>query len=836
MVDLFMGRRATAARTSTLFSRHINPRFSYIRQCAPPVFIDGAGQGMRFIRSMAHRMRRSLLLACILSLKFTAFADAEAAFFPEKLREMEAAVSLAISDGRLPGGVLWIERRGVAYHKAFGERAVEPQREVMTEETIFDAASLTKVIATTSAVMRLIEQGRLELEAPVSRYLPEFTGSGKESITVRQLLTHTSGLRAGLSLAQPWSGPEAALALACAEPLPDAPGTIHRYSDINFIVLGELVRRVSGQALDGFCAKEFFEPLKMSDTSYRPAEAVQPRIAPTQRQADGSVLRREVHDPTARRMGGVAGHAGLFTTASDLARFCRMLLNGGELEGARIFKPETVALMTRVQTPEGLARRGLGWDIDSPYAGPRGGWFPVGSYGHTGWTGASLWIDPFSGCFVIFLSNRNHPTEAGNVIPLRRMLGTLAAEAIRDFNFLHVPGALPRLQHSPPQSRTAHGAPQQTAVLTGIDVLARGRFAALRGLRVALVTNHTGIDRERRTTIDLLHKAEGVELVSLFSPEHGIRGTLDVKVGDSRDEKTGLPIFSLYGATRAPSPEQLATCDALVFDIQDIGCRFYTYISTLGECLAAAGKAGKKVFVLDRPNPINGITVEGPMRAGEASFVAWHELPVRHGMTVGELARMFNVERGLGADLTVIPCEGWQRESWLDGTALPWLSPSPNMRSLIAATLYPGVGLIEFCNISVGRGTDRPFEIIGAPYIDDRQLAAELNAAELPGVSFLAARFTPSSSVFSGKECGGVQIQLLDRDALSSVDLGMLIAATLHRLHPKEFKIEQMSRLLVHPATLQALRENQPLSSLHALWTAEREKFRERRAPFLLYR
>ena len=372
-------------------------------------------------------------------------------FRPDKLAEIDAAILASIAEGQTPGGVLWLERRGGAYHKAFGARAVEPVREPMTEDTIFDAASLTKVIATTTAVMKLVEQGRIDVEAPVRRYLPEFAANGKEAVTVRQLLTHVSGLPPGLSLQKEWTGRDAAIAHACAEKLVEPPGTKSRYSDVNFILLGEIVRRVAGEPLDRFCAREVFGPLGMKDTGFRPFDpavavaftaAGSGRIAPTEHRAEG-LLRGVVHDPTSRRMGGVAGHAGLFTTANDLARFARMMLGGGELDGRHILRPATVKLMTAVQSPPGLARRGFGWDIDSPYAGPRGAHFPIGSFGHTGWTGTSLWIDPFSGTSVVFVANRNHPTEAGNVIALRRKLGTLAAEAVRDFDFTHVAGALP---------------------------------------------------------------------------------------------------------------------------------------------------------------------------------------------------------------------------------------------------------------------------------------------------------------------------------------------------------------------------------------------------------
>ena len=288
-------------------------------------------------------------------------------------------------------------------------------------------------------------------------------------------------------------------------------------------------------------------------------------------------------------------------------------------------------------------------------------------------------------------------------------------------------------------------------------MLVREKFAPLKGLRIGLVTNHTGEDRERNPTIDLLKNAPGVELKVLFSPEHGIRGAVDEGVGDSVDQKTGLPIYSLYGERTKPTPEQLKDLDALVFDIQDIGCRFYTYTATMGLTLAAAGENGKKYFVLDRVNPINGTMIDGPVRVGKGSFVAYHEVPLRYGMTIGELARMCNAERNCKADLTVIQVENWQRDSWFDQTGLPWTNPSPNMRSLPAAILYPGIGLLESA-LSVGRGTDTPFEVIGAPYADDVKLADALNAAGLPGVRFMPVQFMPTYSVHKGQLCKGVYI------------------------------------------------------------------------------
>jgi uncharacterized protein YbbC (DUF1343 family) len=697
----------------------------------------------------------------------------------------------------------------------------------------------------------------------VRHYLPEFRGEGRDSITLRHLLTHTSGLRPGLPSRPAWSGYEEAIALACAEKATNSSGTVFRYSDINFILLGEVVQRASRRRLEEFVASEIYGPLRMRDTGYLPSSDHIARIAPTETSAEG-MLRGRVHDPTARRMRGVAGHAGVFTTAADLARYARMLLNGGELNGVRVFRPETVALMTSVQSPEAvLSRRGLGWDIDSPYSRPRGVVFPRGSFGHTGWTGAALWIDPFSKTFWILLSNRVHPDGRGSTLLLYSELGTLAAKAVEGFDFEHVEGALPfrtnfisypvPVERPEGSNEMLAAAQELPGVLNGVDVLAKQQFAPLRKLRIGLITNHTGQDRSRHSTVDLLFRAPGVQLKVLFSPEHGIRGARDEAVGDSVDELTGLPIRSLYPKTpprkqgqtdkeyaallaelRAPSSASLTNLDALVFDIQDIGCRFYTYLATLGLCLEAAARAHIQFFVLDRVNPINGVRVEGPVYHGDPLFIAWHDIPLRHGMTLGELAGMLNTERGFGARLTVIPLEGWRRQMWFDATAQPWRNPSPNMRSLNAAALYPGVGLHETA-LSVGRGTDTPFEVVGAPYINDLLLASELNRAGLSGVRFIPVRFTPTLSTFKDQECGGVSIVVTDRDRLAAVDVGIAIALTTQRLYPKQYALDKVQVLLRNTATMEAIRNGASLESIKAAWAADLERFQQRRQRFLMY-
>jgi CubicO group peptidase (beta-lactamase class C family) len=361
-------------------------------------------------------------------------------------REQSVRESLrAATDRRvIPGAVFWIEREGQAMHGAIGRRAVLPKKEAMSGDTIFDLASLTKVTATTPAVMLLVEKGAVKLEARVSDYLPEFTGEGRERITVRHLLTHTSGLKPSLSVKEPWLGYDTGIGLACASLPEHAPDEQFRYSDINFILLGEIVRRAGGAPLDEFTKKRVFGPMRMRDTTFNPDAKLRGRIAPTERDESGQMLRGVVHDPTSRRMGGVAGHAGLFSTAADLARYCRMLLNGGELDGVRLFQPETVRLMTSVETPPALPdRRGLGWDIDTRYSRPRGALFPIGSFGHTGFTGTCYWVDPFSRTFFVFLSSRLHATDPKtDSRQVYEDMGTQAALCVLNFDFNDVSGAL----------------------------------------------------------------------------------------------------------------------------------------------------------------------------------------------------------------------------------------------------------------------------------------------------------------------------------------------------------------------------------------------------------
>ena len=763
-------------------------------------------------------MRPLLILLMFLVSRFPSSALGASAeeFIPAHLEAMDAAVNAAVANHEIPGAVLWIERGDEQYQKAYGSRQTTPKVEKMTLDTIFDLASLTKVVATTPSILKLIDEGKLQLEEPVSSYLPEFNKPGHERVLLRNLLTHTSGLPPGIPRVPSLKTYADGIKLACTLDLREQPGTKFVYSDVNFILLGEIVKRISGKGLNVFAKQNFFDPLQMEDTGFLPKSRLRSRIAPTELEL-GGLVRGLVHDPTSRLMGGVTGHAGCFGTAADLAKYARFWLRKGMTsEGERLLKAKLIDAATSRQSPDSLEeQRGLGWDLQTGYSSPRGEVFPVeGTYGHSGWTGTSLWIDPASKAFVILLTNRNHPTEQGTVHNLRIEVATQAALAMR-------------LQRPAPAVQ----------VLNGIDVLKQAQFAPLKNLRMGLITNHTGLSREGETTIDLLAKAPGVQLKALFSPEHGIRGQLDQEqIKDGKDEATGLPIFSLYQGTRKPTAEQLRELDILVFDIQDIGCRFYTYIGTMLNAMEAASEAGLRFMVLDRINPLSGIAVEGPICEGEPKFTSIHPLPLRHGMTVGELAKLFATEKRLKLPLEIVKMEGWNRSMWQDQTGLKWTNPSPNMRSLEAANLYPGVALIEFTNVSVGRGTDTPFHIIGAPWMNSAKVIARLREEKLPGVSFVPVKFTPNSSTHAGKLCQGVRFIVFDRNFFSPVMLGAALIRALHLEHSDAFKLEPVKQLLRHPTSLGAFKSDEPLSKITKCWEPELGVFQKRRQEVLLYK
>lgn len=724
----------------------------------------------------------------------------------------------------------------ILHRKAYGKRALEPAPEAMTLDTVFDVASLTKVVATTSSLMKLFEEGKFRLNDRVTQYLPEFQG-GKSDLTIRNLLTHFSGEPPDLILNPAWSGYQTGIRKAVAEKLDGPPGMHFVYSDINFILLGELVHRLSGQMLSDYSRQHIFLPLGMKETMFQPAAVLVPRIAPTERSApNGAPLRGVVHDETARYMGGVAGHAGLFSTADDLGRFCEMMLGKGQLNGIRLFSPFTIEKFTTPQSPpDQPILRGLGWDIDSPFSGNRGELFPIGSYGHTGFTGTSIWIDPVTQTYVIVLANSVHPFRRPAITSLRGKIGTITAAALG----VDPPGvALTGYNETLAGPGRRREIARNGRVLTGLDVLAAQTFQPLKGKRIGLITNPTGVDQTGRRNIDVMRTA-GVNIAALFSPEHGFTGAEDhPDIGNTSDPASGLKVLSLFGKTNRPTPEMLRGIDALVFDIQDVGARFYTYETTMAYSMEAAAKAGIPYFVLDRPNPITGVHVEGPLLdRDQFSFVGYCALPLRHGMTMGELAKLFNGENRIGADLTVIPMKGWQRGDWLDATDLPWINPSPNMRSLNAALLYPGVAMLEYSkNYSVGRGTDAPFEQIGADFIRGPELAAYLNARYIPGVRTYATRFQPASSNFAGITVEGVRFVITDRDAFDSARLGLEIAAALEKLYPGKIDFTANNKLIGSAEVIRTLAAGDDPRDIQQRMSDSVASFLKVRDQYLLYR
>jgi uncharacterized protein YbbC (DUF1343 family)/CubicO group peptidase (beta-lactamase class C family) len=754
----------------------------------------------------------------------------------DHLRLIDQAVAEGLDAKLMPGCVVLVGRHGKVVHfQAYGNRRVEPDTRPMTRDTVFDIASITKPVATATSMMILLDRGRFRLKDRVSQHLPDFGQNEKGRITILELLTHQSGLIADNPLADYLQGPDEAWQRIWKLSPQNEPGTKFVYSDVNFLVLGELVRKLSGQSVADFARENIFQPLGMRETGFLPRQELKQRAAPTE-QREGEWIQGEVHDPRAYHLGGVAGHAGLFSTAEDLAVYAQMMLNRGSYGGTRILSERAVATMTAAY-PVSSGQRGLGWDMQTGYSLNRGELFTSQAFGHGGFTGTVLWIDPGLDMFVIFLSNRVHPAGKGLVNPLAGRIGSIAAAAIDDkvAGTLRVPSADNR---SRSETATGHGTRSVPATIrTGIDVLQRDNFSLLKNRRVGLITNHTGLNREGTSTVELLHKAPNVKLVALFSPEHGIQGKLDVpNIADARDQATGLPIYSLYGESRRPTKESLQGIDTLVFDIQDIGARFYTYISTMGNAMQAAAEQKLRFVVLDRPNPINGVDVAGPLTdPGRESFIAFHRIPVRHGMTIGELARMFNSELSLGLDLRIVPVEGWRREEMFDATGLTWTNPSPNMRSLTQALLYPGIGLLETTNLSVGRGTDTPFEVIGAPWLDGRRLAEELRREALPGVTFVPVRFTPRESKFKETPCGGVNIVIINREQFEPLATGFALAAQLRKLYPQEWEAYAYLRLLVNREVHQALLDGRSATELLELSRDDVAGFVKRRGRFLLY-
>jgi SSS family transporter len=953
-------------------------------------------------------------------------------------------INTAIAEHKLPGAVVVIGHGGkVVFEKAYGSRALEPAVEPMTEDTIFDMASLTKVLVTTTAVLQLYEQHKIDLDAPVAKYLPEFAQNGKDKITVRELLTHYSGLPEDVDLKDDWGlrkpqraeGVRRAMSAVPYGP----PGTTFKYSDINFITLGALVEKLTvpewsvyadRPTLDIYAALNIFNVLDMKKTRYLAYDKVcgpvqqlpipwrSPilalpvhdvstpemdcdrmswtaanwimRTAPTAYDDQATtatnpdydhLLRGIVHDPTARRMGGVAGHAGVFSTAEDMAKFAQALIdkltkNTGPFPLTQATlklatspnEPATAATNATIftqdgQTTKGVASHGLGWDINTAFSRPRGTIFPIatrerpGSFGHTGFTGTSLWLDPTTDTYVILLSNAIHPRGAPPISHLRGDVATAAAKALGltaptpdarhsersaaesknpeearapmvarttsnpDFqpevcSIPYVicdsfgaprrrrevaPAHLERIVATTPNSGqlTSHVSPQTARVdmghpnsagdtRTGIDVLESTSFEALKALaatrnhhlRIGLLANQASLDSHGQRTIDILaHAAPEIELRTLFAPEHGLLAHQDTEhLSAEQDPATHIPVISLYGpkaSDKRPKQSDLKQLDAVVVDLQDAGTRFWTYETLTGYFLEACVKAKIPLIVLDRPNPIGGLAVQGPVSdPGVENYNDFMPLPLRHGLTLGELARYFNANAnatavdlnpelldarathigddsgdkqqrppatkpGLHAELIVVPMQHWDRAEYWRDTGLTWTPPSPNLKSPEAAILYPAVGLTEQTNVSVGRGTNAPFENLGAPWMDAQDFASYLTNRKIPGIEITASTMTVAEDVnhypSHGQTIPAVHFRVTDPAAFDSPEFGVELLSALEHLNPTRFKLELAKNLLANAETLNALKTGKDPREIAATWSAALRTFEQARNPFTLY-
>ncbi len=674
-------------------------------------------------------------------------------------------------------------------------------------ESIFDLASVTKAAATAPAVMWLAEQGKLRLTDPASKHTGLLSAADKKTITVEQLLLHTSGLPSVVwSGNKPHHGRKLVLSRVQKARLKAAPGERFGYSDTGYIVLGELAVAVSGRRLDTLAHERLYRPLGMCNTGFNPPARKLSRVMAAWPEPG---KKGKPYDPLATRLHGVAGHAGLFSSADDLARFGQMMLNGGALQGARVLSAATVAAMARPRKVVGRDRpRGLGWD----FAHPPLGRLSSKAHGHGGYTGTSLWIDPARKLVLVLLTNRTRLRPARSVRGLRRRVHDA------------VLGAL-----SEPPARPLH---------TGLDRLVAQKFAPLKGRRVALITNRAAVDRRGRWIVDLFLGAPGVQLEALLVPEHGLSAKQDRRIRDTllKRGKRRIPVHSLFGHRRRPDGETLSGVDTLVFDVPAVGVRYYTYITTMGRAMEVAARRKLRFVVLDRPDPLGGARVQGPLStAARRSFTNYHPLPVRYGMTMGELARHFARERKIKVTLKVIRLTGWRRGKLFPDQGLPWRNPSPNIRSWRQALLYGGVGMVEGTNVAVGRGTDSPFQIVGAPWIRGRDLARRLNRHKVPGVHWVATRFTPSSSRHRKKLCQGARAVLLDPGRLDPALLGVSIAAALRRLYPRDWKHGNLYKLIAHAPTTRAVLGGKKVKDLPALWQADLARFAAARRRSLLY-
>jgi uncharacterized protein YbbC (DUF1343 family) len=673
----------------------------------------------------------------------------------------KVALEKAVKDSGAPGAVGYVGHGGeTLFHEAVGQRTLLPQPEAAHRDTIYDLASLTKVIATATSVLLLHERGLLDLDMPVSEVLPL---PAFKSITLRHLLTHTSGLPPFKTWHKEASAVDEYIQRIAALPLDTAPGEKRVYSDLGFMMLGRMVEIIGKNGLDAFAQENIFKPLAMEHTGFNIPAAWHAQCAATEQCPwREKLMQGEVHDENAYAVGGVSGHAGLFAPAGDLARFCRGLLGG------KLLKPETLGVMAQPGAVPRYPWQVLGWKIDPWAEGSEGYLRSRRAIGHTGWTGTSLWMDLDTSHFVILLSNTPHPTRE-----------------LRD-------NATLRQTFHEPVAAACH--PISTNAHTGLDRLSWDAFDGLRGKRVAVLTNQGAVDLAGRPLLDVFALEPEVTVVRVFSPEHGFSGQAEAgeQVGAQR---ASVPVVSLYGDQKKPTPEQLRDVDLLVVDLPDIGARYYTYMATMKDCMEACADASVPVMVLDRPNPLGGETIEGPIATAVGSLVCCAPIPVRHGMTLGELAMFFKSTFSACAavELTVSELNGWPRAFLAPQCSLPWVPPSPNIPVFESALLYIGTCLFEGVNLNEGRGTDTPFQVLGSPWLDAKKIIGAVKKEDRRGCRLEAITYTPrsipgksSSPIYRDEACNGIRIHLESDGEARPFRLAYSLLLAIHQTHKKQ--------------------------------------------------
>jgi len=649
---------------------------------------------------------------------------------------LDATLSKAVAEAKAPGAVAMVgDMDRDLYLGASGFAQTLPSSRATTVDTPYDMASLTKVVATTTAIMLLRDAGKLDLDQPVDELVPLPLFS---KFKVRHLLTHTAGLPSHKIWYKDLASMDDYISAIGDLNLESVPGTRYVYSDLGFMILGKVVELAGRDTLDQFAKKNIFTPLGMANTSYKPPAEWASHCAATEFCSwRGRVMTGEVHDENAYAMGGVSGHAGLFSTAQDVAKFCRGLMGG------KLLKAETLQEMTRLAQCAPYPWQGLGWKLD-PWMSSSEGFLPARrAIGHTGWTCTCIWMDTDTGLFTTLLSNTCHPSRT------RRYNGTL-----RGIFYKEVAKQLYA------KSCNAH---------LGVDVMAKNGFDDVAGKRVSILTHSAATDAYARLSLDVLKSSESGALKYVYSPEHGFSGQAEAGAKVSAQASAGAPVISLYGGQKAPSPDELQNVDCLVVDLQDVGARYYTYVGTMKECIAACAKAKKPVLVLDRPNPLGGVVLEGPVAKNTGSLVCWGAAPIRHGMTLGELATWFSLNefKALKPNVQVVRNENWPSELMHHQCALPWVAPSPNMPTFETALAYVGTCLFEGTNLNEGRGTDAPFLQFGAPWLDPAKVLAALNPADYGGLELGEWVYTPhpiegksSDPRHNGAQCKGIRLKI----------------------------------------------------------------------------